>query len=391
METLHAGVITLLRSTLNCETLKLPESFDWDEAYNILYNHHLVGLGLQGAARCGAPRTHPAVTRLTAMFCSDLRVSRNQMQKIREVCALFDANGIEYLPVKGAVIKSLYPRPEYRVMGDADILIRQEQYPLIRSLLPSLGMKEKDNSDYEYTWECPELTLELHRHLVSQHFRNYFTYYRDSWQFARKEENSTRYFLSPEDHFIYLIVHFAKHYLNGTICAKDICDFYVWRQAHPHMDGDYILRQLHTLQLADFYRNVQDLLDNWFKGAPATEATELITRSAFQGGVHDEFNRSVADNVMRRHTDDGDPLLKMKIIWFFRALFPSRITMSYTYPVLTKCPVLLPVFWVVRWFNALFRDRDRLKRGMIVMKMDKGDLLEYESHMTTVGLSPERH
>lgn len=391
METLHAGVITLLRSALNCETLKLPESFDWDKAYNILYNHHLVGLGIQGAARCGVPRTHPAVTRLTAMFCGDLRVSRSQMQKLREVCALFDANGIEYLPVKGSVIKSLYPRPEYRVMGDADILIRQEQYPLIRSLLPSLGIQEKDNSDYEYTWECPELTLELHRHLVSPHFRNYFEYYRDSWRLARKEENGSRYLLSPEEHFIYFVVHFAKHYLNGTICAKDICDFYVWRQAHPHMDEDYILRQLHTLQLADFYRNVQDLLDNWFKGAPATEATELITRSSFRGGVYEEFNRSVADNVMRRHADDRDSLLKMKIMWFFRALFPSRITLSYAYPSLTKCPVLLPVFWVVRWFDALFRDRDRIKRGMIVMQMDKDKLLEYDAHMAAVGLAPQQH
>ena len=32
------------------------------------------------------------------------------------------------------------------------------------------------------------------------------------------------------------------------------------------------------------------------------------------------------------------------------------------YPVLRRAPVLLPFFWVVRWFRLLFsRDRDHLK------------------------------
>lgn len=386
MDALHAGVITLLRSALNGEARKLPENFDWGKASDLLYNHHLTGLGIQGAVLCGVPRTHPAVTQMTALFCQSLQTSRLQMQKLQEVFALFEANGIDYLPVKGSVIKPLYPRMEYRVMGDADILIRPEQYPLIQSLLPSLGLQEKDNSDYEYTWECPALTLELHRYLVSTHFMNYFDYYKDSWRHARKCDQGFGYRLTPEAHFVYFFVHFAKHYLNGTICAKDLCDFHIWRKAHPNMDENYILSQLQILQLADFYHNIMDLLDNWFNGAPATEASELITRSAFQGGIYAEYNQSAADNIMQRHSNETDSLFQKKLKWFLHTLFPSRQTLSYAYPILTKIPILLPVFWVIRWFKAIFQDRDKLKRGLIVMNMDENNLAEYNTHMDKVGL-----
>lgn len=392
METLYKGVITLLRSALNGEMLKLPEELDLKKAADLLYQHHLTGLGLHGANLCGVSRTHPAVVQMTMLFCQTLQTSRLQMQKLEEVFRLFEENNIDYLPVKGSIIKAHYPKMEYRIMGDADILIHEEQYPLIRALLPSLGLEEKENCDYEYSWECPALTLELHRYLVSTHFTDYFAYYEDSWRDAQKCDEGCGYRLTPEAHFVYFVVHFAKHYLNGSICAKDICDFYVWRKAYPDMDEAYILRQMEILRLTDFYNNILALLDNWFCDGPATEATELITRSAFQGSVHAEANRSAADNVMQRHAKGTDSLWKKKFKWFVNAMFPSCKTLSYAHPVLKKFPLLLPVFWVARWFQAAFRDRDKLKRGMIVMNMDEKNLKEYTTHLDTVGLGDcEQH
>ncbi len=391
MDTQNLGVVTILRSALKGEALTLPENFDWSKATHTLYSHNLAGLGLQGALLCGVPRNHPAVVNLTATFCNDLRTSRSQMQKLQAVFDLFDANGIDYLPVKGSQIKLLYPRPEYRIMFDADILIRQEQYPLIQSVLPAIGMQEAEDSDYEHTWESPELTLELHRYLVSTHFRSYFPYYRDSWRFAEKNETGSGYHLTPEDHFIYLVVHFAKHYANGTICAKDICDFYVWRNAYPQMNEEYLLGELEKLRLAEFYRNILALLDTWFEGKAATKAVELITHTAFQGGIFEAYNLSAANHVVHRHSNEGDTLTVKKAKWFFHALFPSRAILSYRYPILKRCAILLPFFWAVRWFHALFHDRDKFRRGMLVMGMNDNTLSQYGTHMNAVGLDSFRH
>lgn len=386
MNSLHTGIVTLLRSALNSEALTLPEDFRLEEASAIIYQHHLTGLALQGATLCGIPRSTPAVVQQTAVFCGLLQSSRLQTQKLRQILDLFDANEITYMTIKGAVIRELYPRPEYRHMTDADILIRPEQYPRIRQLLSSLGMEEQEDSDYEQTWSCPALMLELHRCLVSKHFLTYYDYYRDSWRFARKNRTGSGYHLSAEDHMVYFVVHFAKHYLAGSICAKDICDFYVWQKAHPDMDDTYIRKELEKLHLGHFYRNVLDLLANWFQGAPSTEATELITRAAFQGGVNQDFNHSAAKNIMHRRGKENDRLGAKKVKWFLRAIFPSAAVLSCTYPVLRKAPVLLPVFWVRRWFAALVCDRDMLRRGIIVAGMDKNSLSEYDSHMAQVGL-----
>lgn len=386
MDFQHAGIITLLRCALNNEKLSLPENFQWQEASVTLYTHYLTALGIQGAVLCGVPRSHPVITQMTLTFCQLVRASRNQMRKLDEIRALFEANGIAYLPVKGTVIKSLYPRPEYRMMGDADILIQPEQYPQIRKLLAEAGMQEIDNCDYEYTWKCPELTLELHRHLVSQHFSNYFEYYQDSWRFAQKNETGCGFHLSPEDHMVYFVVHFSKHYFNGSICAKDLCDFYIWRKSYPNMDESYIVQELKKLRLETFYRNILDLLDHWFVGKPTTQAVELMTRSVFQGGVYQDINQSAADNVLQRHASKTDSLLVKKLKWFCHALFPSRKVLSYQYSILKKHAYLLPVFWVLRWFHALFKDHDRLRRGIIIASTDASNVSAYDTHMAIVGL-----
>ncbi len=383
------GIITLLRSALTGEALSLPSDFDLDKAVHTFQQHHLIGLAIQGAVRCGFPRNHTALVRMTAQFCELLQFNRLQMQQLQKVYAFFEENGIDYLPVKGSVIKSLYDRPEYRVMFDADILIRAEQYPTLEKLLPSLSFVKEDDCEYEHTWNGPSLKLELHRYLVSSNFKNYFEYYRDSWRLARKNESGFGYYLSPEDHFVYLIVHLSKHYLNGTICAKDICDLQVWRKTYPDMDETYILREIDCLQLRDFYHNINELLNNWFEGAPSTSTTELITRSALQGSIYEEYNRSVVDMVMQRHSHTNDTLFLKKIKWFLHAVFPSYERMSYTYPVVKKTPVLLPLFWAVRWCHALFRDHNKLKRGMIVMNMEQEHLTDYNSHMAAIGLNPD--
>ena len=42
-------------------------------------------------------------------------------------------------------------------------------------------------------------------------------------------------------------------------------------------------------------------------------------------------------------------------------IFPTYKVMSYRDPILKKCPVLLPVMWLWRWFELAFFKRDRVK------------------------------
>jgi hypothetical protein len=389
MDSQLSGIVTLIRSALKDEVLTLPEDFDWGSAVPLLYEHHLVGIAVRAAARCGIPRFHPAVRQLTALFCKDVATSRLQMQQLDVVYALFQEHGIEYMPVKGAVIKPMYPQSELRAMGDADILIRQEQYPTIQAHLSALGLQEVVESDHEYIWHGGDFKLELHKRLVPSYDKDFYDYYGDGWRLARRDGNSCTYHMGQEDHFIYLLVHFAKHYRDGAISAKTICDFWVYRKACPDMDESYICNELQKLRLLDFYRNILDLLDTWFAGAAPTEAVEILTRTAFQGGIYTlEASRWTVSVIKFTKETSSISGSKYKLLW--RKLFPSASALSQRFPFLKKYPVLLPFAWAVRWFDALFLRRSQLKRGLSesqeLMNIDIGRVSEYENQLRAVGL-----
>lgn len=383
------GIITLLRGALNGENLTLPEDFDWQSASTTFYIHQLVALAVRGAPRCGVSLTRPELKRLMALFCADVNVSRAQMQQLNRIFAAFGEKGIHYLPVKGAIIKPLYPQPEMRAMGDADVLIRYEQYPAIRDILLSLGMEEEGERDHECVWKSKELTLELHKHLIPSDNRDYYSYYSDCWAMARQVGDTTAYRLSPEDHFIYLIVHFAKHYRNGTISAKNVCDFHVWRKACPDMDETYIEAEMDKLGLSAFYRNLLDLLDCWFAGGEATPAVEAITDTVLRGGILDTEASQTASAALKMQKETTS-LSKGKWRWLLERVFPPKSYFALRYPVVSKWPVLLPFFWVGRWFRMLLRSPGQVKRGLSVsrqmMRSDTQLLTEYEAQLHTVGL-----
>lgn len=380
------GMITLLRSALKNEALALPKDFNLHSACRVLYEQHLTGLAVRGATRCGVSVTAPELRGLTAEMCKSIEVSRAQTRQLERVYALFEANGIAYVTLKGGVLKALYPQPELRIMGDADVLIRQEQYPMIRTLLPSIGMQEEEESDHEYVWSGSGLKLELHKRLIPTHNRDYYECFGEGWDRVRKEESRSAGHLTIEDHFIYLLVHFAKHYRYGSVAAKNICDFWVYRNAYPEMDEAYIQEQMQKLEMTEFYRNVLQLLDTWFEGSTPTEATERMTEAVFQGGVRG-FEEAQKVFGLLVQEQEAQSFAKQKRRWFLGIIFPSAKKLSTCYPVLKKCPVLLPFCWIIRWFTALFRrPKHAISSVKNLVSMDESQIESYKEDLRAVGL-----
>ena len=93
-------------------------------------------------------------------------VSMRQIDAFNRLCRIFCENEIDYMPLKGCVLKELYPSDELRSMGDIDILIRTEQYGRIRSLMLAEGFQEGAESDHEYHWSSSSAHIELHKRLI---------------------------------------------------------------------------------------------------------------------------------------------------------------------------------------------------------------------------------
>lgn len=385
MDTIHQGIITLLRSAVTGEKLALPAGFDIEAAYPQIKRHHMVTLTYDGAVRCGIPSDHPVMQQLFGAYCRALMKSEGQQRELKRIFAAFDENGIDYMPLKGCKMKALYPKPELRIMGDADILIRMEQYQRIVPIMESLGFADSAESDHELVWKSPNLYLELHKRLIPSYNEDFYAYYGDGWKLAKCAEG-TRFSMTPEDEMIYLFTHFAKHYRDGGIGCRHVVDLWVYRRANPGLDEAYIRRELEKLRLYKFYVNILQLLAVWFEDAAPDDKMEFMTGFLFASGswgVMDSRVLSIGVRDMRRTGGS----LESRLRYILRTAFPSREVLRHKYTVLQKAPWLLPLVWLVRPFYKLLFERESLDvHGRQLKAMNQKNLDQRHQLLNYVGL-----
>jgi hypothetical protein len=260
-------------------------------------------------------------------------------------------------------MKRLYPSPELRPMGDADILIRPEQYECIRPVVKKLGYEEQVESDHELIWHRKDLHLELHKRLIPSYNKDYYRYFGDGWNQA-KVERGTRYTMTCEDEYIYLFTHFAKHYRDGGIGCRHVVDLWVYLRANPALDDGDIRTHLKKLGLLEFYDNILKTIRVWFADGESDGVVDFITEFILSSGSWGAIGSRALSRAVRdsQHTNSST---KGKLAYILMILFPGVEMLKDKYTVLKKAPFLLPVIWVIRPFYKILFERKSLKRHEI--------------------------
>ena len=360
MNDTRQGIITLMKSALLQQPLELPADFAMEAAYDYAKRHHISTMLYDGAVRCGVSRKLPVMQQLFRSYCKATQVSERQGQALNRLFAAFEEAGIDYMPLKGCNMKALYPSPELRLMGDADILIRLEQYDRIVPVMESLGFEAGDISDHEIVWKSDALYLELHKRLIPSQNRDYHGYFRDGWQFAKKREGR-RWSMTAEDEWIYLFTHFAKHYRDGGIGCRHVADLWLFREKHPELAEDYIRSVLEQLTLLEFYDNICRLLAVWFSDATGDEKLEFMTEYIFASGSWGDIDSRVLSRTVR---DSQKSALGRngRLVYLWKLAFPSVQVLQGKYTVLKRMPWLLPLVWLIRPFYKFLFERKSLQR-----------------------------
>lgn len=361
MNIIQQGIIALIRSTLTGQALSLPEEFDLETAYPQIVRHQIQALCYIGAVSCGIDKNLPVMTKLFQSYVQAMLYSERQLRTLKKLGDAFSEQGIDHLFLKGSVLKGLYPRPELRQMGDADILIRNEQYEVTKPVMLALGFEESHIGPYDYTWNTADLHVELHYRLASPADSDFLTYFGNGWQRAVKTGTSCCYEYSTEDHLIYLIMHLAKHYRDSGIGLKHAIDLWVYHHTYSELHEDYLKQELEQLHLWEFYCNVRNMLQVWFAERPSDEKAEFMTHVFFQNGAfgaHENFIISTGVRAAKRSGSSQTAQLRRTI----DVLFPNQETMSKRYPVLKKAPILLSLMWIIRGARVLFLYPEKLQQ-----------------------------
>lgn len=359
MNTTQQGIVLLLKSAITGEKFSLPESFDLELAMQEINRHKISTLVFQGAANCGVPRNHPAMQQLFQKYCRGLMVSEGQMWELQRIYHAFEENGIDFMPLKGCNMKARYPKPELRTMGDADILIRMEQYEKIVPIMKSLGFSFQCESDHEFIWRSGTLYLELHKRLVPSYQKDLSPYFEDCWE--RAEASGGRCFvMTLEDEWLYLFTHFAKHFRDSGIGCRHVVDLWVFSRTYPQLNDSYVRNMLGELKLLEFYENICRLIRVWFDQEAQDDMTEILTTYLFASGSWGDSESGVISGVIRNSRGKATKQAKLQYLWQYA--FPDLKTMQRRHKILKKMPWMQPVMWVIRLVYKVLFDKQELKR-----------------------------
>ncbi len=291
--------------------------------------------------------------------------------------AQFQAHNIKFMPLKGQILKKLYPSPDMRKSGDIDILFENKDSEKVKNIMLENGFKVKEYGEHNIhdEYSANGVLIEMHRSLISEKYFEWGELCSDiekSWI----QENNCEYKLSDEDYYLYMIAHMAKHMKYGGIGVRFILDVFVYLSKYNNsLNWEYISRKLEHGKLLKFEQVCKKLSGVWFENAEHDTVTKELEEYIISGQLFGLQSRYVTSDYIIHHGAQKMSLYQ-KIKRLFSATFMPFDEMKGKYPILKKYAVLLPFCWIHRIFYAVFFKKGRVKE--IANYYDNIDLSEVE-------------
>ena len=368
--------VQLLRDYIHSVPGTEPEAdLDWSLLAHYAERQDLCGIVY---CQCRELKSIDAATlqRLHEGFFSDAYRAVAGEAAMARVAASFDAAGIEYLPFKGELLRRYYPDPELRTMGDRDILIRRADREASDRILRELGYDSYIDYPEVWVYRRPALVFEIHDTMFYEHLANkvdYRSYFDRIWDSAVPAGGHS-YLPQPEQHFLYLMTHTAKHISNYGMGFRAFLDMVFFCRREGSLDWDYIRRELEQLGLYKFTLRCFSLCEAWFGvtmplpcGAVESDFMCDSTEKLFRDGV---FGLGNQENALRRSANemlrDGSPYAAAAVRLTLRRIFPPYGDLRYVewYSWVDGKPWLMPAAWIYRWIYVLQNKRGRGKERL---------------------------
>ena len=367
----------------------LPEeaqNTDWNKILEVSKRHNItniIGYGVM-SGKYNLPET--IKTEFLKAVSGAIQFDTIQQNAIGEIFNRFEKKGIDYMPLKGTILKKMYPQSDMRIMSDADILIKKEDYEAAQKVMADLEYTFVGESDHEFNFKKePFIRIELHKHLVPSYNEDLYAYYGDGWKLAKKCENTCRYELSNEDFYIYLFVHFAKHYRDAGVGIKHILDLWLYTKKVPELDLEYVSKQLASMNLGVFFNNICTMMECWFEDREYDELSKEITGFIVSSGVFGHLKNSASAATIRNLMDRD--ITKAGKNKYLNLIFPSFIYMKQIFPILEKVPALLPLMWIVRLVKGVLFKRENISHHVNkTNSVDDEYIKKYMEHMSAAGI-----
>ncbi len=340
-----------------------PENISGELIYKLSVKNAVQGILYLAVKNGSVTLSAETESKLQKSYMAILAREASQQEEIEYIRNAFNKENIEFMFLKGTHLKSLYPVPEMRFMVDMDILVKEESMNKGGKLILARGFTQEMNNGKDIVLvKKPFLTIELHKMLfVEDYFmHDYFTSVWDRVELV----NGCEYKMPVNDLYVYTLAHLAEHYLEAGSCFRPLMDLYLMEKIYSELDFEYINEQFEKIGIEKFAVKIRQLCKCAFDGAKYND--DLVTMENYIVFGAPVKNADEVAKVARTN--------KSKSKRFMESAFPNLKHMKLKYPILEKAPFLLPIFWVVRFFEFVF-----LKKGSIEQKQSAISNVNQES------------
>ena len=283
------------------------------------------------------------------------------------IFAFMEEQGIWHMPLKGIILKEMYPAFGMRQMADNDILYDSNfQKPLC------IWMKEQGykviscgRGNHDVYEKKPVYNYEMHTALYGgEHNPVWITYYENIKEklIADKKKKYSFHF-TDEDFYIYIITHIYKHFAGSGTGIRSLLDVYIYLQAKEAiMNWDYINEELKKVQVSDFERKVRHLSQKVFSKElqKLTKKEEELLKYFLYSGTYGTLENHVQHRLDQFETDKKGYIIKR--------LVPDEEFYKNYVPFVYEHKWSRPFFIIFRLVRGLFRKDRRIMKEIKALK-----------------------
>lgn len=376
-------LILLIKSALTKEIYDFADNTDWDSVFKLAAMHNVVVLMYSGIIQSNANVPQDILSNIKNQAMKYILYAYMQENEIKKIFEILEKAQIDFLPLKGAVIRNIYPDISMRYMGDVDILIRMEQYEELRNILIDSGYNFVEESNHELIWKNNKISIEFHKRLIPTHNNDYYMCFEDIWK-KIVVEKSTKYRMTVEDIFLYSFVHMTKHFRDGGIGITHIIDLWLLI-SKCDLNLKYVKEELGKYNLLEFYNNCIELLDVWFGEKKYTNKIKYMSEWIFNSGSYGNKKNMDLSIALREKVKSKKDKFKFSLL--VSAIFPRVSNMKKMFPILNKNIVLLPILWWYRIIIKLIFEFKNVVNRIKTLKYQSAENVNgYEEALAYLGL-----
>ncbi|MBR5529331.1 MAG: nucleotidyltransferase family protein [Oscillospiraceae bacterium] len=305
---------------------------------------HLLGIALNKLGFGNTPVAQIAGRQQMMATFRYVQLSHEQ----ESIIAVLEEGQIPFLPLKGAVLRGLYPEGWMRTSCDIDVLVHEEDLDRAAELLQTkLQYTLRGKTAHDLALNAPSgVHLELHYSVLEKSELSMLPKVLESiWEAAVPAEGK-QYNMMLDDamFYCYHIAHMAKHFEIGGCGIRPLLDIWVLRHRVFYKE-DARKDLLQKGGLLAFAEAAENLSEHWFSGKNADPISRQLAQYILSGGNYG----GVENRIAVKHTQN-----QKGFAYVLSRLFLPYDTMKIQFPILEKQKWLLPFCHVARWFKRLF-------------------------------------